>query len=283
MAVHVRDMEPLVSICMPVYNGEEFLQRAIQSVLDQSYENIEVIIIDDRSIDRSWSIIESVKDPRIVAMQNLTNLGAEGNCNKALAVCSGKYIKLFPQDDLLSTNCLAAQVQSLEAHPDAVLAFCRRHIIGPHDQHYCYRGPRGKSGLIEGDALIRACLTTGANVIGEPGAVLFRRSTAGAVGPLSGQFPYVIDLEYWVRLLQYGAAYYHHEALASFRVSAQQWSVAIGSRQATDFIRFIDTHAAFQPYRHNTLLMFLAKSRIRANGLLRRAFYSLFVGPSSAN
>jgi len=269
--------QPLVSICIPVYNGEEFLDRAIRSVLDQTYTNIEVIIIDDRSTDQSWEIIKGFQDPRIVATRNDSNLGAEGNCNKALAGSSGKYIKLFPQDDLLARDCLAKQVQTLETRPEVVLAFCRRRIIGAWDQHICYRGPRMRSGLITGGALIKSCLTTGTNPIGEPGAVLFRRSTARSVGPLSARFPYVIDLEYWVRLLQHGSAFYHNEALASFRVSAQQWSVAIGSRQSSDFMQFIMTHAAFSPYRGNALLMLQAKCRVHGNGLLRKAFYSLFV------
>ena len=89
-----------------------------------------------------------------------------------------------------------------------------------------------KSGLIEGNALIKSCMTSGANLIGEPAAVLFRRSTVDVVGPFSARFPYVIDLDYWVRLLQHGNAFYSAEALASFRVSPQQWSVAIGSRQS---------------------------------------------------
>jgi glycosyltransferase involved in cell wall biosynthesis len=270
-------IEPLASICIPVYNGAKFIHRAIHSALNQTYANTEIIIVDDRSTDDSWSIISTFDDKRIVAVRNESNLGPEGNWNKALAACSGKYIKLFHQDDLLAENCVAAQVRGLETHPDAVLAFCRRRIIGPRDQHYFFRGLHIESGLIEGNALVKTCMTSGTNLIGEPSAVLLRRSTADLVGPFSARFPYVIDLDYWVRLLQHGNAFYSDEALASFRVSPQQWSVAIGSRQSNDFIQFISTHPAFSQYRRNQFLMLQAKCRIHGNGLLRSAFYSLFL------
>jgi glycosyltransferase involved in cell wall biosynthesis len=278
-SVNLGTVEPLVSICIPVYNGEKFLHRAICSALNQTYANTEIIIVDDRSTDHSWNIIETFDDRRIVAIRNDSNLGPEGNCNKALAAASGKYIKLFPQDDLLAEDCVATQVRGLETHPDAVLAFCRRRIIGPQDQHYFIRGPHIKTGLIEGTALLRSCMTSGANLIGEPAAVLFRRSTADVVGLFSARFPYVIDLDYWVRLLQHGNAFFNDEALASFRVSPQQWSVAIGSRQSIDFIRFISTHTAFSRYKRNRFLMLRAKCRIHGNGLLRRVFYLLFLRP----
>jgi glycosyltransferase involved in cell wall biosynthesis len=274
--------EPLVSICIPVYNGEKFLHRAINSTLNQTYTNTEIIIIDDRSTDNSWSIIKTFDDKRIVAVRNDSNLGPEGNWNKALAASSGKYVKLFHQDDLLAEDCLATQVRSLETHNDAVLAFCRRRIIGPQDQHYFSRGPHIKSGVIEGNALIRSCLATGSNLIGEPSAVLFRRSTVDLVGFFSARFPYLIDLDYWVRLLQHGSAFYSSEALASFRVSPQQWSVAIGSRQSTDFIQFISTHTAYSRYRRNAFLMLQAKCRIHGNGLVRTLFYLLFLRSPAA-
>jgi glycosyltransferase involved in cell wall biosynthesis len=269
--------EPLVSICIPVYNGDRFLHRAIASAVNQTYTNTEVIIVDDCSTDQSWSIIKSFHDRRIVAVKNESNLGPEGNWNKALAAASGKYVKLFHQDDLLSGACMARQVRSLEAHPEAVLAFCKRRIVGPQDQHYIDRGPDLRPGLIDGNRLTKLCLSRGSNLIGEPTAVLFRRSLVDAVGLFSARFPYVIDLEYWVRLLQHGNAFYDDEALASFRISPRQWSVGIGRRQSSDFVQFICSHTAFARYRTSPLLMLQAKCRIRGNGFLRSLFYLLFL------
>ena len=274
--------QPLVSVCVPVYNGATYLREALASVIDQTYTRIEIIVIDDMSTDDSWGIVNSFADSRIVAVRNANNLGPEANFNKLLAAATGEYVKLFGQDDVLAPDCLALQVRALEDRPSAVLAFSKRRIIGPKGEHFLYRGPGLEPGVISGPRLIKACLSKGTNVIGEPAAVLFRRSAVEVVGQFSARFPYVIDLDYWVRLLRRGEAVYSDKPLACFRVSPRQWSVAIAGRQAHDFIQFISTHPAFHEYRNNPLLMLFAKLRVHANSLLRTTFYSLFIRASSA-
>ena len=88
---------------------------------------------------------------------------------------------------------------------------------------------------ITATTLFRRCLRRGTNVIGEPGGVLFRRDLANTVGPFDATFPYVVDLDYWFRLLAHGDGYYLPETLVSFRVSPGAWSVAIGANQAAEF------------------------------------------------
>ena len=266
---------------MPVYNGATYLREAMASVINQTYTRIEIIVIDDRSTDDSWSIVNSFADSRIVALSNDDNLGPEANFNKLLAAATGEYVKLFAQDDVLTPDCVAIQVRALEDHPSAVLAFSKRRIIGPKNEHLLYRGPHLDSGVIRGSRLIKACLSKGTNVIGEPAAVLFRRSAVEAVGKFTARLPYVIDLDYWVRLLQFGEAIYCDKPLACFRVSPRQWSVAIAGRQAHDFIHLISTHSAFDEHRNNSLLMLFAKLRAHANSLLRTVFYSVFIRTSA--
>lgn len=273
--------QPLVSVCVPVYNGATYLREAIASVIDQTYTRIEIIVIDDMSTDDSWGIVNSFADSRIVAVRNDENLGPEANFNKLLAAATGDYVKLFAQDDVLALDCVAIQVRALEGHPSAVLAFSKRRIIGPGNEHLLYRGPHLESGVIRGSSLIKACLSNGTNVIGEPAAVLFRRSAVELVGKFTARLPYVIDLDYWVRLLQFGEAIYCDKPLACFRVSPRQWSIAIAGRQAHDFIQFISTNSAFDEYRNNSLLMLFAKLRAHANSLLRTVFYSVFIRSSA--
>jgi hypothetical protein len=84
-----------------------------------------------------------------------------------------------------------------------------------------------------------ACVRRGTNLLGEPGAVLLRRALATRIGLFDATNPYVIDLDYWFRLLAHGDAHYCDEALASFRVSPSQWSVVIGNGQSSDFRRLV--------------------------------------------
>ncbi|MBS1521297.1 MAG: glycosyltransferase family 2 protein [Bacteroidetes bacterium] len=94
--------EPLISIALCTYNGEEFLPEQIDSILAQTYKNLEIVIVDDCSTDKTIGIINSYseKDKRIKLFQNETNLGFNKNFEKALSLTSGEYISISDQDDI---------------------------------------------------------------------------------------------------------------------------------------------------------------------------------------
>src|SRR5579883_1951770 len=92
----------LISVCLPVFNGEKFLLEAIGSVLEQTYSNFELVIIDDCSTDASVEIIESFArmDERIRFYRNTSRLGLFANYNECMLKADGEYIKPFAQDDV---------------------------------------------------------------------------------------------------------------------------------------------------------------------------------------
>lgn len=230
---------PLVSVCLPVFNGEKYLKEAVMSVLSQSYRNFELLVFDDASTDGSWDLLNTFDDTRMHSHRNERNQGPEGNWNQALEAATGKYVKLFHQDDLLAPNCLEQQIQALENNPDAVLTFCRRVIIGPDGRRLMTRGGPWPQGLVHPSEVVRRCALAGTNIIGEPSAVLFSANAAQRAGGFDASIPYVIDLDYWVRLLAFGKAYYLDQSLASFRISSHQWSAAIGRKQGHEFAGFL--------------------------------------------
>ena len=73
---------PLVSVLMPAYNAEKYIGESIQSILDQTYTNFELIVVDDASTDKTWVVINSFKDNRIISVRNEKNLYIAGNRNK---------------------------------------------------------------------------------------------------------------------------------------------------------------------------------------------------------
>jgi glycosyltransferase involved in cell wall biosynthesis len=231
--------DPLVSVCLPVYNGARFLEAAVQSVLAQTYPHFELQVFDDASTDGSWELLQGIRDPRITLHRNERNLGPEANWNQALAAARGKYIKLFHQDDLLAPECLEKQVRALEDHPAAVLAFCRRHIIRPDGRRLMTRGGPWGTGLVSASQAFRRCLLAGTNLIGEPSAVLFRSEAGKRIGGFDGSIPYLIDLDFWLRLMDAGDAWSIGEPLASFRISSGQWSAALSRRQSQAFSQFM--------------------------------------------
>lgn len=109
-----------VSVIMPVYNGEKYLQEAIDSILNQTFSDFEFIIIDDGSTDNSWNIVQNnaEKDKRIVVVRNEKNLGICLTLNKGLKAAKGQYIARMDCDDISSSDRLAIQVNFMDEHPE---------------------------------------------------------------------------------------------------------------------------------------------------------------------
>ena len=114
--------QPLVSVCIPAYNNAAYIKDTIDSILRQTYTNLELVICDDNSKDDTVEVIESIKDSRIKLIKNEKNLGMSGNWNNCLKHCTGEYIKLICADDMLREDCLEKEVGALIENPTAVLA-----------------------------------------------------------------------------------------------------------------------------------------------------------------
>ncbi len=103
---------PEISVIMSVFNGQDYLSEAIESILNQSFTNFEFIIINDASIDRSKEIIELYKDPRIVIITNDQTLGLAKSLNKALKIAKGNFIARMDADDIAIYNRLEIQFKN---------------------------------------------------------------------------------------------------------------------------------------------------------------------------
>lgn len=266
---------PRVSVCIPAWCGGSFLEAAVQSVLAQTWIDFELLVIDDCSPDNTPELIAPyTSDPRLKFIRNEKNLGPQGNWNRCLTEARGEYIKILPHDDLISPDCLARQVAALDAHPNTVLAFSSRHIIGKADKPLFVKRTPWATGPVTAREALRKCIRAGTNVIGEPGAVLFRRNTAHKAGPFDASIPYVLDLDYWTRLLAHGDAWCDDAPLASFRVSNASWSVAIGRKQASEFKRFIDSIATQAHIQASPMDITVGQARASMNNLARRIIYT---------
>lgn len=118
-------MAPLVSIGLPVYNGDDFIRKCLDSLLVQSYSNLEIIICDNASTDTTEDICRAYadRDARIKYYRNEKNLGAAPNYNKCFEVSTGQYFKWIAHDDWLSENYIEDCVDILETHDEFVMAF----------------------------------------------------------------------------------------------------------------------------------------------------------------
>jgi glycosyltransferase involved in cell wall biosynthesis len=112
-----------VSICIPLYNHENYIDRCINSILKQTYQNIEIIISDDNSTDNSVANVEKFKDPRIKLIKNKINFGTSINVNKAIEMASGDYIITLSSDDMLYENTIDKYLQKTISSPDSLVYF----------------------------------------------------------------------------------------------------------------------------------------------------------------
>ncbi len=276
----MRPDSPLLTIAIPTYRGAQVIGETIRSVLSQTLSDFELIIVDDNSPDATEAVVRAFDDPRIRYLKNPANLGPEGNWNRCMAEARGQYFKLLPHDDLLMPDCLARQVDVLatDVNQQLALVFSAREVLGPTGTVLTRRGyPGAREGVLTAVDLLRACVRRGTNLIGEPGAVLLRRELAAKVGGFDGSNPYVIDLDYWFRLLAHGNAWYCAEPLAAFRVSAQQWSVAIGADQGRDFRQFIARVQAQGQLPTRLWDRLLGSFTPGLNNLARLIFYRLYL------
>lgn len=110
--------KPLVSIIMSVYNAESLIDESLNSILNQTYSNLEIIVVDDCSTDSTTESLKKYKDDRLTIIYNDINKGLTINLNTALLLCKGKYIARMDADDISDLKRIESQVDFLEKHPN---------------------------------------------------------------------------------------------------------------------------------------------------------------------
>ncbi|HET7824731.1 MAG TPA: glycosyltransferase family A protein, partial [Anaeromyxobacter sp.] len=109
---------PRVTVLLPVYDGEAYLREAIQSILGQRFRDLELLVVDDGSRDRSRAIVESIRDPRVRLHAHERNLGLVPTLNEGLDLARGEYVARMDADDVAHPARVERQVRWLDAHPD---------------------------------------------------------------------------------------------------------------------------------------------------------------------
>lgn len=118
--------EELISVIIPMYNAEEYIEYAIHSVIVQTYSNLEIIILDNCSTDKSFDIVSRIQDNRIRLIKNEQNIGLNGSVNKGIDLAKGAYIKFLCADDALEPNCIEeAYSQAKSKNVDLIYLNCR--------------------------------------------------------------------------------------------------------------------------------------------------------------
>ena len=193
---------PLVSIVVPVYNGEAFLAENLDSITSQTYPNIEILVMDDASTDRSPEIIQSYGD-KLTHVRNKTNLGQFGNVNKGIKKTKGEFVCVYHADDIYKPEIVEKQAQYLIQNKSAGVVFCLDIFIDAkgniYDQLAIPHAVTG-GGPFDYETILNALLTY-KNVFLVGPTSMVRRSVYFDVGLYNGDdYGIAGDLEMWVRI-----------------------------------------------------------------------------------
>jgi glycosyltransferase involved in cell wall biosynthesis len=237
--------EKLVSIALATYNGEKFLVEQLDSIINQTYKNIEIIICDDKSIDSTVSIITNYanSDKRISLYENDKNLGYIKNFEKAISLCNGEYIALSDQDDIWMLNKISTLVKeignSLLIHSDANLIDDKSSLIGKSYTEYSKKMTSPKSII---DMILNGSITGC--------TCLFSSSLLQKIIP----FPHNIDVhDKWIGIIAYyfGNIKYINIALIKYR---QHSNNMIGAQDITK-ASYVSKVKSFLLKNKNNLLL----------------------------
>ncbi|GAB4225992.1 MAG: glycosyltransferase family A protein [Francisella sp.] len=162
-----------VSILIPVYNRESLIEETVKSAINQTYKNMEIIIVDNKSTDNTWKVLQKLasQDERIKIFQNKTNIGPVRNWKRCVDEASGEYGKILWSDDLMAPDFLEKTVHYLENN-DVGFVFTGTEIFvdgKKKSSHYFI----GNSGIYKSDKYIEGVLFNGGYPV-SPGCALFR-------------------------------------------------------------------------------------------------------------
>ncbi len=196
-----------VSVIMPVYGGERYLSNAIDSVLSQTHHNLELIIVNDNSPDRSDEIVRQYfYDPRVIYLRNTKNQGVAASRNNALRQATGSYITFLDQDDIWLPNKLKIQIAAFGKHPELGLIHSDLALIDQNGvllpQYQCrneshFDNPRAsiQIGFVFNQIFI-------SNDI-QPLTSMIPRGIFEEVGQFNEDLPGVDDYELWLRIARF--------------------------------------------------------------------------------
>jgi hypothetical protein len=244
---------PIVSICIPVWNRPEMLRDALESAMAQTYEPLEITVVDNASTDETAEVARELArgDERIHVYVNDHNVGGR-NYIMTLNRSRGELVKFLNSDDLLEPTCVTRLVEAME-QPDVALAFCpSKYIDGsgsvmPAPARYRLLGVKG-SAVLDGLDLGNRILASNANLIGAPTQVLWRRAAlyGGPMGLEERPRHTIGDVGLWLALLSRGNAAYVDEELTVQRLHKGQHQAMTDFRvfHAFDWLEIAQTAAS---------------------------------------
>ena len=208
------DMEPMVSVIIPTYNRAGMITQAIESVLNQTYKNLDVIVVDDNSNDNTENIVKIIQDERLRYYKNSSNLGPSGARNRGILEARGEFISFLDSDDVWVQDKLQKQMSYFEKHQDVGMVYC---AFGYRDGNLVVKVPSDqyRTEELSGD-IFRGLLQE--NKVGTPTMVI-KRQCLDVVGTFNSRLKAWEDYELVLRIAKKYKIGYVNEILVNVNLS----------------------------------------------------------------
>lgn len=244
---------PLVSIVLPTFNGEQYLMESVRSCLDQTYRNIELIIINDCSSDRTPQIVDNLDDPRVVVLHNEFNEGLPASLNKGFRHSRGSYLTWTSDDNWYCAEAIETMQTTLHTNP----------AMGFVYSDYWMVDSEGKVTGLRRVAEPNNILSRPSNGIGA--CFLYRREVYEKVGEYSTKWKLVEDYDYWIRIAKKFSLTVLHVPLYYYRYHPG----SLTSQYSQYRVRYRSLKVA----RHNRIISLLEYVRGLGDANIDAAFF----------
>lgn len=234
---------PLVSVLMPAYNAEKYIGEAIESILNQTYKNLELIIIDDCSTDDTWKIIQEYqkKDKRIIGVINNKNLKLSLTLNKGIQMAKGEYIARMDADDISTSDRIQNQVEFLEQNKEVGILGGIMEIIDTKGNYL------GKRSYPQDDKLIRKKLFR-YSPFSHP-LIMIRKKILSKSGLYNDTFNPAEDYELYFRIGKFAKFANLPQVLLKYRIVPKSMTTGGTKKMEMQTIKIRDMYGKMSPYK----------------------------------
>ncbi|MDD3150026.1 MAG: glycosyltransferase [Candidatus Gastranaerophilales bacterium] len=266
-------MDKLVSIIVTTYNRAEYLEECISSIINQTYKNIEILIIDDGSTDNTSDVVKKYFDSRIKYIYQ-ENSGQNSAKNKGLLASNGQYITILDSDDMILPDKIEKQVEILESNEDVGLVYCGSFIINEKNEIIGQQKIKKHNGNVLNQLLRTNFLYNGSNA-------LFRRDCIEKAGIFEDSINRMTDWFLYLKFAMYFDFYCLDEYLVKYRVHCNNMSCGFEKYEIAgfDILNKIFVHKKFPKKllkfknKYYALRYKYVADRFFENKLLKKARY----------
>lgn len=215
-----------ISICIPTFNGARFIESAIKSVLNQTYEDFTLVVVDDFSTDNTFEIINCIHDQRLHRFRNQTRKGLVGNWNECIKQSDSEFIQILHQDDLMDETYLENTIWHMRQNPEVGFLFSNMDLIDENNlvigSHWNSKILPPTNQYLKGEELFDRLLNNG-NWI-PCSSVMAKRKCFQEWGLFNDKLTYTPDYEMWLRLSLHTDAFFMNTPKIKIRRHSDQVS-----------------------------------------------------------